>query len=211
MKEIPTQKEPSICVHGNFASACKKCKTERINNARSRVEAMYTDYEIEGKERVGVDSELKELVTIFLDMGLETDSSCWGHPERISEHKDLEYGEQNYLPYIGFTGYKEGDGMDDKGKPVGYSVTEVEAACERMQEGAKKIRALLDEFLSQNDFENVWIAFDYNDRSGLPAARLDTMLRSEYNEHPEELTEDVIAEARSQWQQFIEFVKDKEL
>ncbi len=167
------------------------------------LEKLYTNYGEKGKEHVGIDAELKEPVGVFLAMGMHTEASCWGHPERRDDPNALQ-AEKNFLPYIDFSGYEPTDGQDENGRAVGYTDGQVDAACERMRIDAGKLNALLDEFYASKEGERM-IILNYID--DLPGARLVTAHKDELEEASREAQDEAIKNARRDWSGFLQLAK----
>lgn len=198
----------NTCPHGNLGENCLECKGLRLKDAFERVEGFYTDYGTEGKERVGIDEELKPLIAVFLAMGLETDGSCFGHPEkRAEDQSDLEYGEKNYLPYVSFSGYQPNDGLSPGGESIGYTESQVDAACEKMTKDHAILKNLLDKFYTKHKYQDHWITLKHH--KGMPNAQLDTLLRLDFNDNPDELDDKILQQTHEQWTAFIEFAKQE--
>jgi hypothetical protein len=177
-----------------------------IETALLAVERMSTDYQKCGKEKVGVDLELKRGVAVFLAMGMETDSSCWGHPERRDDENALS-AEKNLLPYIDFSGYKPTDGINDDGEQIGYSEEEVDSASRRMKKDAITLEELLDRFYKLHNEKERLIELNYWKDAELPIAKLQTAHAEQIDNMSRDEQDSLIAEARKQWGDFLRFVE----
>lgn len=182
-----------------------KHREERLQTARKTVEKIYTDYGESGKEHVGIDHELKDGITTLLAMGLQTESSCWGHPERRDDPSVL-YAEKNLFPYITFSGFQPNDGLDEHGNPQGYSRAQVDAACARMKIDAATLRSLLDAFYGQRPAagpQNIQLQYPED----MPAARLVTRDADRLEEVDRNEQDVAIRQAHDEWKAFLDFMQ----
>lgn len=191
----------------------QKDRQQILEEKRTLVESFYTDYNEEGKERVGIDPELKEGIAVLLAAGFQTEQSCWGHPERRDDHEAL-HAEKNLFPYIVFTGYQPTDGLNEKDEAIGFSKEQVDAACVRMQHDVENLKTLLGEFYEKHQIDPVerWVELRYFD--GMPGAELATRGERVWDEEDaakvdREKQDLNIAQAQAEWSAFLEFVKEE--
>jgi len=173
------------------------------------VDGFVTDYQEEERGRdVRVDPELREGIAVLLSMGINTDASCFGHPERRGESlKDDEaLPEYNLLPYISISGYLPGDGEDTEGQAIGYTDEQVEAACVRAEQNHKMIYQVLQQFHQTHPKEQQLITIQYS--PGMPVLELNTRGVRQIDTLPIEEQDRLISAARHAWQDFLSFLKE---
>jgi hypothetical protein len=108
-----------------------KNREGRIQEALAALDTLVTDYaetfDTPEYGTVGIDEELKRPIAVLHAAGVNTEASCWGHPEH-RDRDDLPPASRNVLPYIECSGYTLGDGEDDDGNAIGYSSDQVDRA-----------------------------------------------------------------------------------
>ncbi len=193
---------------------------------RRVVDTFVTDYQEEERGRdVRVDTDLRDGIATLLSMGINTEQSCWGHPERRKDMpryepdpEDIELGiaatlaippaEFNLLPDIGCSGFLPTDGLDADGNSVGYTNEQVDAAYERAKAGHHRLAALLEQFYRQFPSDDPQIQLTFDD---VPVFRLRSKEYRTIYSLPEEQQDIVIAQTRDEWAAFLAFLKESHL
>ncbi len=193
------------------AQSVKEC---RLNGMRKVVEGLVTDYQDE-RGIIGIDEELKEGIAVLLAMDFQTESCCWGHPEKVDieeiSEEDRIYSANKTMPRINFSGYHPSDGYDADDNPIGYTKEQVESASKKAERDAEKIRGLINGFYQKYIFDKHLIKCDYKDRFELPIFSLVARVPEDFFIMTEANRSDYIEKTREQWAKFLEYLREQYL
>jgi hypothetical protein len=169
-------------------------------NASKIVDGWHTVKETEnGNIKIGVDPQMRELLVALLSLGLNTESSCWGHDENDKDDKS-EHINPDLAPYVTIIGH-----LPDRE----YTPEEVESACNEAREYHKKINKLLEEFYKERleNNEQTKIKIIYFD--GMPSFRLISVTENEMEKYDENTRKQLLHEIHKEWADFSSFLKKK--
>jgi len=186
-------------------------KNRRIQDALAALDNLVTDYAetFDNPEygTVGIDEELRRPVAVLHAAGVNTEASCWGHPEH-RDRDDLPPASHNLLPYIKCEGYTLGDGEDDDGNAIGYTAEQVERASTKASMDYKRLKRLYDECFDGKSEQERWVMILYP-FEGCPVFHIQSTMDSEDFEKLSVVEQDNLVKIiREQMSVFFEYIED---
>lgn len=178
---------------GMREGARKEILKQRLVDAYKEVDS-FVSIITDGEKNVlrkKIDPELRDLLATLLAFGLNTDQSCWGHPDDVNTDP---------LPYISFSGL-----FPDNRE---YTYQETEWAVKDVDDFEKKLKNWLNEFY-QSRVVDSRTRIIVSREEGMPGLVLETSGRENFSDNSKKEQREIVEIARREWQDFANFLRKK--
>jgi len=175
----------------------KSKKQAELAAAKDIVDGFFTIKKVNGREiHIGVDKELKKLLQILIAMGINTESSCWGH---LSDHNGL-HENPSLMPNVVISG-----NLPDRE----YTYDDIEKAAKEADAFELTLNKLLKEFYRERALSDERAKIVVDRFEGMPSFKLRSATDNEIRNLPTK-TKLLISElSHKEWRDFSLFLENK--
>lgn len=177
-----------------------QAREARWQRAAETVDSWYTVKQTErGEVKVGVDPEMRDILVALIALGLNTESSCWGHE---TDADNDEHINPSLMPYITVAGH-----LPDRE----YLPDEVASAAREAAEYHVTVSQLLEEFYRSRPVIDERVKIKTRYFEGVPSFRIFSVAEPDVDEDDDREVRQLLPVIHREWADFSNFLKQKAL